>query len=247
MSFYKVWLYVVGTGWRRKNIPAMDSIDELKKSIDELVDFSKATTQEIDRIKDQIKEFDKRFAPIPPVVPDQPQQDPPRAIPEPEGLRWIKVDRGEPITWCFDNENSPFSNSELERELQSIFNSISSVCSVNFQQVNTTDCDIRTGFEEVDGQSGTLAFVFLPSGQTDVIEACTPQCGDIHFDQDDAENVNLVELHDILAHEAYHSMGLDHVTSETSIMNPIFRSNPVRHDINSDEYVLRELRRRYPV
>ena len=190
------------------------------------------------------KEMDSFFGPI--QVEPTPRPEP-ESRPEPEGLRWIKVDRGEPITWCFDNENSPFSNSELERELQSIFNSISSVCSVNFQRVNTTDCDIRTGFEEVDGQSGTLAFVFLPSGQTDVIEACTPQCGDIHFDQDDAQNVNLVELHDILAHEAYHSLGLSHSTSEVSIMNPIFRSNPVRHDIESDEYVLRELRRRYPI
>ena len=250
MTFHDVYLYIYRRGWRRHQVPTKESVDKLIETTTLLSEQNEKLMSELSSVSSVIEGIQFRIDDLEDLLPEftepdpeTPDQDP---LPEPEGLRWVKADQGEPITWCFDTDNSPFSGNQLEGELQSIFNKIETFSSIRFEQVDTPDCDIRTFFEEIDSDGGTLAFVFLPN-QGDLIEACTPQCGDIHFDQDDVDNVDMVGVHDILAHEICHSCGLDHVTTEASIMNPIFTPSGSRVDLGEDAYVVREFQRRYPI
>ena len=189
--------------------------------------------------------------PTEPTEPETPEEtpeapsEPETPTPEPQGLRWTKVDRGEAVTWCYDNAGSPYADEEVLQELTSIYAQIEDLCSIRFERVFTDDCDIALKFYS-EQAGGTLAFVYLPSSGSSV-EACPPDCGNINFDSEESQWISMVDFHNICMHEAIHAIGASHVTDETSIMNPIFVESNQRVDISKDAYVVRELQLRYPV
>lgn len=80
--------------------------------------------------------------------------------------------------------------------------------------------DIRLGGRAIDGPSGTLAFAFLPSGSF--------SDGDVVFDTADTgffsnPVANNLPLRQVIAHELGHSLGLEHVESNTDglLLEPI--------------------------
>ena len=178
-----------------------------------------------------------------PTEPEAPSE-PETPTPEPQGLRWTKVDRGEAVTWCYDNTGSPYEDEEVLQELTSIYAQIEDICSIRFERVFTDDCDISLRFYS-EQAGGTLAFVYLPSSGSS-IEACPPDCGDINFDSEESQWISMVDFHNICTHEAIHSIGVSHVSDETSIMNPIFVESNQRVNLSEDDYVVRELQLRYP-
>ena len=77
--------------------------------------------------------------------------------------------------------------------------------------------DIRLAGFNIDGQSGTLAFTYVPTGGSDL----AIDTGDGAFFSN--STTNFINLRNTVMHELGHSFGLEHVASTTSnlLMEPI--------------------------
>ncbi|MDP6980699.1 MAG: matrixin family metalloprotease [Myxococcota bacterium] len=80
------------------------------------------------------------------------------------------------------------------------------------QGVDGVRADIRIGGHNIDGNFGTVAYAFFPGGG-----------GDMVIDTADTFNTNQSRLHNVVAHEAGHSIGLGHTcpSDSTKLMEPV--------------------------
>ena len=191
--------------------------------------------------------------PTEPVDPETPENTPtepeapsePKTLtPEPRGLRWTKVDRGEAISVKVLFENSPFEDDVLLSEVQDILKEVEDICSATFELSTSGQSDIDVFFENIDGRGRILGQVALPTRGINV-EACA--CGDVQLDS--SENLSLVNWSNVMRHEFCHFLGCDHLDESEgeSLMNPFFRSSNRRVELAQDEYIVSELQLRYPV
>ena len=104
------------------------------------------------------------------------------------------------------------SNSDIKTAIEEAFGVWSSVAPLNFTEVEDSsgNSQIRIGQEYIDGRSGTLAFAYFPTN------------GDIRFDN--GENWNRSLFLETAVHEIGHSLGLDHESGTSAIMNPTIQN-----------------------
>jgi hypothetical protein len=83
-----------------------------------------------------------------------------------------------------------------------------------------TTPQIRFGVHSIDGVNNVLAHGYYPSSATDGL------AGDIHFDSSETWKANPssggFDLLEVAVHELGHALGLNHETTQTAIMNPIY-------------------------
>lgn len=116
------------------------------------------------------------------------------------------------------------SGYDVEVEFRRAFAAWSAVSDIDFVQIADDGsevgvglgADIRVFFGQIDGSSGgTLAVAFFPFSQSD------PRAGDILFDIAETEfYASRSNFRAVAIHEIGHTIGLDHITSVTAIMNP---------------------------
>lgn len=161
--------------------------------------------------------------------------------PMPEGLRWDKVNRGEPISFSFDLTKAPQTSFSWETAIKSAmaiyWAKSDNGFPIRFVQTRTKG-DIHVSFDEIDEQGGTLGMAFMPSAgyEMDVAD----WSGDIVIDMHEVWSWGLAVT--TLGHEFGHALGISHINVYAALMYAIMHSN--RFELHrSDE---RERNMRYP-
>lgn len=150
------------------------------------------------------------------------------------GLKWHKTD----LTWSVHSYPSPSVSpsmpaSVVDNILTHAFKAWSDEAPLSFRRVATdsrrvdTGGDIRVSFARLlhddgypfDGQGGTLAHAFFPSGG-DI-------AGDTHFDDHEIWSFrgdsSTTDLFTVAVHEFGHALGLSHSSTDPSIMRPYYQ------------------------
>ena len=134
------------------------------------------------------------------------------------GSKWSQPGgKGNPVNITYSYKNlldgglNGISAANAKTAIQEAFGVWSEVAPLNFTEVrDSSNVDIRIGYDYIDGQSNTLAFAYFPSN------------GDITFDSGDRWNTSL--FLETAVHEIGHSLGLDHESGTGAIMNPTIKN-----------------------
>ena len=234
MKFYETYIFTFLQGFKKAKLASSESVEYLQNQINSLSERLDALETPTEPGEPDISEEDPTEEPNHPEIPRS----------QPEGLRWTKVDRGEAITFCIQDENPMVSEYGVRPLLEEILQDIENNCSARFVEVLSHDCDISFNFSEIDQQGGILGRVFLPNSGLDV-GVCN--CGDVFLDSNERWNETMLYL--VLAHELFHSLGVFHLdTNETSIMNPFLNISLGRnYKIKDDRFVKDQLTLKYPI
>ncbi len=130
------------------------------------------------------------------------------------GSKWSQPGgKGNPVYITYslgdilDGGLNGISAEQVEAAIEEAFGVWSEVAPLNFTEVeDSSNSQIRIGYEYIDGQNGTLAYAYFPTN------------GDITFDS--GENWNTSLFLETAVHEIGHSLGLDHENGTDAIMNP---------------------------
>lgn len=137
----------------------------------------------------------------------------------PEGLRWHKVDRGEPVTFSIDLTNAPNLGFDYLSAIQTAFSTYWPLHSkITFKLVPRGLGDIHIAWDAIDGQGGTLGFAYMPASGDRM--GIAEWAGDIIIDMN--EFITRNDFITILAHEIGHAIGIDHLIEPDNLMNAIF-------------------------
>ncbi|MEM7547762.1 MAG: matrixin family metalloprotease [Pseudomonadota bacterium] len=147
-------------------------------------------------------------------------------------VTWSLINPGLPgVSRAFETNRSDITTDpsdtvpfNVATALKSSFAEWSRIANIDFVRVadgNETvgrgdSADIRIAFGELDGASGsTLALAFFPTA------FASPISGDILFDGDEVQFYSdRTDFRTVAIHEIGHSIGLDHISGITAIMNP---------------------------
>jgi matrix metalloproteinase-13 (collagenase 3) len=122
--------------------------------------------------------------------------------------------------------------------VQQAFDSWQAVCGLTFEQAddaqsaNIVLSSARGRRANFDGNGGTLAYAYLPSGDNYRGQLQLVMDGDEPFSLDDSRNGVLTV--NVLAHEIGHTLGLDHTRAAGSLLLPTYNprvSKPQADDI----------------
>ena len=138
------------------------------------------------------------------------------------GSKWSQPGgRGNPvnITYSFSNlldgGLNGISAEQAEAAIEEAFAEWANYAPLNFTEVqDSSNVQIRIGYDYIDGSSNTLAFAYFP-GSSNI-------SGDITFDSGERWNTSL--FLETAVHEIGHSLGLDHESGTNAIMNPTIQN-----------------------
>lgn len=139
------------------------------------------------------------------------------------GSKWSQPGgRGNPvdITYSFSNllngDLNGISAVDAKAAIQEAFSLWSEVAPLNFREVqdDPSNSQIRIGQDSIDGSGSTLAYAYFP-GQSNI-------SGDITFDNGERWSTSL--FLETAVHEIGHSLGLDHESGTSAIMNPTIQN-----------------------
>lgn len=161
-------------------------------------------------------------------------------VPEAEGLRWKKVDDGEPVTYSFDYAKATdFQKLWLSPDIvAAIFNEWQSICSVTFKEVKYNKSkkqygDIHTDFDALPGN--ILGVTLQPRGDGFMMEDGGMGSGDITIDNDrdwqqgvrSGDPAGWILMLTFL-HEVGHGIGLGHSNLVADVMYAILTARGQR-------------------
>ena len=177
----------------------------------------------------------------------EPPSEPETPTPQPQGLRWTKVDRGEAVTWRYVDSGNPtgFSSADVRQTVLNQLNKIQDVCGITFEETPNSESDIDFNWTELDSRGNVLAQVYLPT-RGNSIEACEV-CGDVMTDLDDFSNLRtLDDLANVTLHELSHSMGLsEHSNNSDSVTYFAYSFGQPERELDAE--TIERFVERYPV
>lgn len=125
--------------------------------------------------------------------------------------------KGNPVNITYSFKNlldgglNGINAEQAEAAIKEAFGVWSEVAPLNFTEVkDSSNSQIRIGYDYIDGRSGTLAYAYFPTN------------GDITFDSGESWNTSL--FLETAVHEIGHSLGLDHESATSAIMNPTIKN-----------------------
>ncbi|XP_044266362.1 matrix metalloproteinase-14-like isoform X2 [Tribolium madens] len=132
------------------------------------------------------------------------------------------------ITYKIKNWTAPFTESLLRDTFENYITQWTDNINLKITESTSNKADIEIYFSKQDGMKKTLGYAYFP------------EVGDIFFDQDEQwtefwEDSDRIYFGWVAAHELGHALGLPHVNSESSIMNPYYTNtvtNPSISDLN---------------
>lgn len=217
-----------GTGWRTPGV-----LERIWRWIVQLIRNSRR------RSPTPIPEKPSEEEPTPPV---EPEPEPPVLA---QGLRWSKVDVGQPVRYKIVHDESFFLDEQTVRNI--ISNVTSDIKGFSgtlwFVEVSgSAETDIEVNFGKIDGPGGTLGFAIQPASGTEM-SACGAPCGNVKFESE--EGINATDFYNIALHEFLHAIGIDHTPANIgSIMDSSYWPGTPKASI--DPYAIGEIRKRYP-
>lgn len=157
--------------------------------------------------------------------------------PAPRDRRWHKVDKGEPVSWSYDDTNSAVPGFARDY-IRTVTARIEAVCAIKFLECDDRNCDIHIAWDELP--NNVLGSTIVPA-TGDRMAACGPLCGDIMMSTT-KDWTSIARFLTVLTHEFKHALGVPHSPYRSSIMWPSYLG-PREMDIND----IRSLLDRYPL
>ncbi|CAL1599368.1 unnamed protein product [Knipowitschia caucasica] len=166
------------------------------------------------------------------------------------GLKWHKTQ----LTWSVHSYPSAARSPQMDAGLvdnilSHALKAWSDETPLRFQRVHSegaagpAEGDIRVSFAQLlhddgypfDGEGGTLAHAFFPSGDE--------VAGDTHFDDHErwsfrGDSSSSIDLFTVAVHEFGHALGLSHSSSDPSIMRPYYQGpveEPLHYQLALDD------------
>lgn len=134
-----------------------------------------------------------------------------RDIADVAGLRWAKLNRGEPVTWSIDRTSQPHNAAAFtDREIHNwflIWAAIQGNRVVKAPKGQKGDCHIA--FKRIDGPGKVMGFVYQPRGNAEFMSLSGDLSGDMFIDNSE-RSYPVPRTRTFGYHEGGHFFGLQH-------------------------------------
>ncbi len=163
-----------------------------------------------------------------------------RGIDQVDGLRWEKLNRGEPFTWSINRTGQPASSAFTDFEIQKWFMVWADLSGFKVRKVTGVgDCHIQ--FKRIDGPGKVLGFVYQPNGTAEEMASSGNLSGDMFIDNSE-RSWPIGRTRRFGKHEVGHVFGLQHSESTLDLMYAYLLAST---DLNPQRGDVSQWRRRY--
>ena len=162
---------------------------------------------------------------------------------EAKGLRWKKLNDGEPLTVSIDHSGKPDALKWLTdtQIMNNWFKPWERNPVVKFKLIESGKGDCHIQWKPIDGPGNTLAFVWQPAGDATYMSEAGDLSGDMTCDSSERVYPKAL-VHEAGKHEVGHVLGIGHLNAQKDVMYPTARGQ--KKPLSNND--IREEDERYP-